>query len=710
MKFFKYAGLAFGIALAAQAAEAQDAPKLVETHSTIELISEKPAFEAGKEQWLAVQFTPREHWHTYWINPGDSGEAPKLNWKLPEGVTASAPVFQTPGLMPAGGVLMNYGYEQPSELLVKFSVSDSYTQSQLPIVLDATWLVCESECIPQTGSVSLTLPTANGASNDAGGATTALFAEARAKVPQPSFWPATLTYTASESKLFIEMAADEAERITDVTFFPVSENVTEYIKPQTVSTYENGLVVNMERYKDSGAPANGNGIIVLTDAGGSVVSFELTDVDAVAGDGLAAAGEDAGFVEFGTDDIPLWQAAIFALFGGVILNLMPCVFPVLSLKAMSFVQAGGQTTAERKVEGWAYTGGIFVSFGVLVAILLSLKAGGTAVGWGFQFQEPLFVGAMIYIVILVGLSLSGLFNIQTGFEGAGQSLTTKDGPKGAFFTGVLATLVATPCTAPLMAPAIGYALTQSIPVVILVFGMLAFGLALPFLLLAYVPAIANKMPRPGAWMETFKHALAFPMYGTGVWMLGIFMAQSGADAVSTLLWGLVAVVFAVWLYQQGRTALPKVFALLIVVATVVLVAREIDVPAGEAVVGDVQQVESGNGYFETTDYSPETLQQLINEKKPVFAYFTAKWCITCKLNERVALYRDETAEVFKNNNITVVRGDWTNRNAEIAEVLQRYKRAGVPLYLFFPAGSNKPVVLPATLTTGIIKDVVEGNV
>ncbi len=398
--------------------------------------------------------------------------------------------------------------------------------------------------------------------------------------------------------------------------------------------------------------------------------------------------------------MPLWQAALFALFGGLILNLMPCVFPVLSLKAFAFLSANYKTEANRRLEGVAYTLGIWVSFMVIVGVLVALRAGGAAIGWGFQLQEPLFVALMMVLMTFVALSLSGFFNISFGAESAGQTLAAREGIQGAFFKGVLAALVATPCTAPLMAPAIGFALTQPLITVFVVFSLLAIGLALPFLALSFIPAFARLMPKPGAWMEKMKEALAFPLYLTAAWLLYIFDRQVGAVATLLLLAGLITSIFGIWLSKQGEGKVLRAFAILFVLGGVAFIASK---PWGDLTEQAAEVAE------DSQPYSDQRVAELVDEGKPVFAYFTADWCITCKVNERVVLATDEVQAAFKGGGITVLKGDWTNRNAEIAAVLARYGRAGVPLYLYFPAGSGEAVVLPELLTKGAVFSAINGS-
>jgi thiol:disulfide interchange protein DsbD len=507
-----------------------------------------------------------------------------------------------------------------------------------------------------------------------------------------------LTVRPGVSELLIFMDQSEMASLQTAYFFPIAEGVAIYAAPQEVSVSDRGLVLTVERSAGSPTVSDASGVLRLTFNDGTSQAYQLVP-------GLETARADAAaktpVANPGTvpAPLPVWQAVLFALVGGLILNLMPCVFPVLSLKAFSFVSANYKTAANRQREGWAYTLGIWASFIVIVIVLLALRAGGSAIGWGFQLQEPVFVAFMTILMVLVALSLSGMFNIQFGVEGAGQSLAAREGIRGAFFKGVLAALVATPCTAPFMAPAIGFALTQPVMVVLLIFSFLALGMALPFLLLSYSPALARMMPRPGAWMETVKQGLAFPMYLTAAWLLYVFDRSVGAVGTLILLAAVIFIVFAIWLWRQGTGLFLRGTAILVVlVSAYAVITKQWEDPGAE------------EGYsVPESAYSEAALAKALESGAPVFAYFTADWCITCKVNERVALFTDRTQAAFRENRVQLVKGDWTNRNAEIGALLARFGRAGVPLYLYFPAGASEPVVLPEILGPGTITDVLDAN-
>jgi thiol:disulfide interchange protein DsbD len=384
--------------------------------------------------------------------------------------------------------------------------------------------------------------------------------------------------------------------------------------------------------------------------------------------------------------LPLYTALLFAMLGGVILNLMPCVFPVLSIKALSLTNSG-LSTRKRHYHGLAYTAGVISTFIAIATLLISLRAGGEALGWGFQLQSPLFITALIYLFFVMGLGFSGILEAGAGLMNIGQSTTEGQGLRQSYATGILAAVVASPCTAPFMGTALGAALTQPAPVALTIFAGLGFGMAFPFLLLSWLPGLASRLPRPGAWMETFKQALAFPLYLTSVWLLWVLGRQAGADAVAAVLAGLVFTALAIWLLakRSGLRAASAAVALVIALALPLSATR----PAQPAL---------------WEPYSAQRLAQLLAAERPVFVNLTADWCITCLANERVALSSADFAATLRSEGIAYLKGDWTNYNAEITALLNANGRNGVPLYLFYAAGQKTPAILPQILTPGLISE------
>jgi len=389
------------------------------------------------------------------------------------------------------------------------------------------------------------------------------------------------------------------------------------------------------------------------------------------------------------DAIWLWQAILFAALGGMILNLMPCVFPVLSIKVMSLVQAD---SARLHIHGWAYTLGIMGCFVGFASILLIAKSGGEAIGWGFQLQSPGLITALAYLFFVMGLSMSGMINFGASFMGAGQSLTQKSGLTGSFFTGVLAAVVASPCTAPFMGTALGFALTQPAYVCLSVFAALGFGMALPLLLLCYLPSLAERLPKPGVWMETLKEFLAFPLYLSAIWLLWVLTNQVSSNLMAGVCVGAVAIAFACWLNNRPAEGLSAKIHKLVALASIVV-----------AILLPYQLLQKTTETSRWQAYSPTLLQELRDQGRPVFIDLTADWCLTCLANERVTLSKAEVEAVFDEQKVATLKGDWTNRDPEISALLDEYGRSGVPLYLWFPANrAGKADVLPQLLTPDLV--------
>lgn len=389
---------------------------------------------------------------------------------------------------------------------------------------------------------------------------------------------------------------------------------------------------------------------------------------------------------------PLWLVLLLALGGGLILNLMPCVFPVLSIKVLSFTQTH-QTNFEKQLHGIAYTLGIVVSFLVIAALMLSLRSAGEAIGWGFQLQSPSFVIFLVYLFALMGLSLSGYLPIGMGLMSLGQSSATDNRLSSSFMTGVLATTVASPCTAPFMGPALGFAIVQPTAVALLVFAALGLGMALPFLLLTMVPKLTNKLPKPGLWMENLKQFLAFPLYMTAIWLLWVVGRQTTVDIVTAVIVGLLLIALAIWLIrlESNRKLLLKVLATGFVLGAFILPAWTLK---------EIDQEELWE------PYSAQRLASLRSQNTPVFVNLTADWCITCLVNERIAFGQSFYEDLDKNG-IVYLKGDWTNNDPQITALLNQFNRSGVPLYLMYPNRKGSPEILPQILTESTLIDAIE---
>lgn len=648
------------------------------------LIAEPQSIRAGQPFWVGVRLRMAEHWHTYWRNPGDSGLATEIRWALPEGFAAGPIVWPVPERIPVAH-LINYGYEGEILLLTQITPPAALPAGDLPLRADVNWLVCQKECIPGEATVDVALPAGDGGSDPAHAAA---FEAARQQVAQPSPWPARMQMAETGFVLTVAAPGLEDGRIRDAVFLPHQEAMIEHAAAQPLRIDVEGLQLQMPRgsFAAAGLPQQTGGLLLIReDIGGRLQqqAFEFTEI-------AYGTAPMANAVDWSA----VLQAAFLALLGGLLLNLMPCVFPVLSIKILALVSHSGQGRAQMRRHGLAYTLGILVSFAALAGLLLALRAGGAQIGWGFQLQMPLVIALLAYLLFAMGLSLSGVFHLGGRFVGSGEALTRRGGYQGSFFTGVLAAVVATPCTAPFMATAVGFALTQPAAIGMAVFLALGFGLALPFLVLTWVPQLAGRLPRPGGWMERLKQALAFPLYATVAWLIWVLSQQVGQQGLLAALLGLVLVAAAAWSFGlRGRVAMAGA-AVLLIAAAVALYGTARD-PATPAVTAQAQPTDDAGEVF-----SRRKLDSLVAQQKPVFVNMTAAWCITCMVNERTALSSDTVQAAFRARGIVYMKGDWTNQDAEITRMLEQNGRSGVPLYLYYAGGRS--VVLPQILTPAIV--------
>lgn len=685
--------------LAAVTSPAHATGPVATDHVRAELVAGAEAVRPGETIRIGIRKQIIPHWHTYWLNPGDSGLATTAEWTLPDGAVAGDILWPAPDRI-AVGPLMNYGYEGEVTLLTDIAVpAYAPVGGSFPIRATVDWLVCEEICIPEQVELGLDLPVV-AAGADAGPAHPAI-AAAEARLPVDSPWTARFEASGDTLRLALDAAGLRRESIEDIWFYPNEWGVIAHAAPQQLSVEADRIVLRMTP-GDAFQPtlASLDGVLVVKErAGGQLLTQALT-VSASAGTVAGASGSVAGL------SIGVGTALLFALLGGLILNLMPCVFPVLSMKALALVEQAGKQPAQVRLHGLAYTGGILLSFLALAGLLAALKAGGTAVGWGFQFQSPIFVLLLAYLLFAVGLSLSGVFTIGGSVAGVGANLAARGGYAGSFFTGVLAAIVATPCTAPFMGVAIGFALAASLPVLFAVFLALGLGLALPYVALSVWPPLLRLLPKPGLWMERFKQFLAFPMYGAAIWLVWVLSLQAGAEGVLTALGGMLLIGFAAWLYDVTRMSGGNARRIGGGLAALALVsAIGWGIAAGSQAAPRTPATAEA-GATETTpweSYSRQKFEALRAEGRPVFLNFTAAWCITCLVNERVALNRPDVAEAFQTGDVTYLKGDWTNQDAEITAKLEEFGRSGVPLYVFYPAGrDSQPVVLPQLLTVDIV--------
>jgi thiol:disulfide interchange protein len=652
-------------------------------HTLVQLVSESASIAPGQSVTLAIRMTPIAKWHTYYKNYGDSGIETSANWSLPQGFVAGGLAFPTPSRIAAGTELMNFGYEAPSVLLVQLQAPAQLVGDVFPVSLQLNWLVCSDEiCVPEDAVLRIRLLRGEGAANPAH---VSLFAQAREAMPKPVAWPVRYAVDRASFRIEAVMGAEMPE-ISEAYFYPTPMSIMANATPQKFR-FENGtLRLETASALQGVAPNSLDGVFAFKTKGNDSIEGFAVKAELIAALPALAATEN--------DVKPLTPllAIGFAFLGGVLLNLMPCVFPILSLKALTLAKSGG-APRQAQTEALWYSIGVVATFVALAALLYALRAAGQSIGWGFQLQDARVVGVLALLMVLVALNLFGVFEVHTRFAGVGQELTQAKGSRGAFWTGALAVIVATPCTAPFMAGALGAAFALPPLIGLLIFISLGLGMALPFLLLGYVPMLRRWLPKPGAWMATFKTLLGFPMLATAIWLLWVAGQQAGLDAAITLLGAGLLIGFGAWLIGRGQASGGRAWLAVLGAATVV--------GAGALAIGLPSSAASSTPKtlaFNAAPYSEAALAKAQASGKPVFVYFTADWCISCKVNERTTLADAAVQQAFADRQTTILVGDWTKRDDVIAKTLARYGRSGVPLYLWFPSGAADAQILPQLLT------------
>ncbi|HEX3347778.1 MAG TPA: protein-disulfide reductase DsbD domain-containing protein [Acetobacteraceae bacterium] len=649
---------------------AESAP-VTSRRATATLMSDTDAIAPGQPFRLALRLRLAPGWHTYWRNPGDAGAPPQLTLSLPPHATASEIAWPTPARQ-REGPLMTYGYQ--GDVVLPVTVTGA-AAGGMNVTAQAQWLVCDNICVPEDGSFTLHLPQGTPAPS----AEAALFRATEAHTPRPAPWQARIGPDGTLDVAGVELAP---ATVKAAAFIPDESGAIQDAAPQPLSVSDGHLQLHLAAAKF--APLAG--LLLVTDATGQAGSYAITAAPAPE---LHAA-------------LPLARVLWLAFLGGAILNLMPCVFPVLAMKALGLARLSAAERGHARAHALSYTAGILVTFAGLCAVMLALRAGGAAAGWGFQFQSPAFVAAMAALLFAAGLNLAGVFAIDAGRAGIGQALAARGGHVGSFFTGLLAVLVATPCTAPFMAVAIGAALLASPLAAISVFLALGLGLASPYLLLAAIPALTRLLPRPGPWMETLRRVLAIPMIGAAAWLVWVVGQGWGETALALTCLGLLAVAAATLALRRaqrarGGRATYAGLALAVVAVVAFVVAVGASPPSSAPV------AERGGEPF-----SAARLAALQSEGRPVFVNMTAAWCVTCLVNERLALSPDAVREAFKAHRVAYLKGDWTRQDPQITAFLQAHGREGVPLYVYFPGDGRPPSVLPQILTEGEVLAAVAG--
>ncbi len=679
-------------------------------HVEAELITRMAAMAPGKPIEAAVRLKIIPHWHVYWQNPGDSGLPTRLTWNLPAGFSAGAISWPHPMRLPLGP-LMNFGYEGEVLHLVTLTAPANLPLGErVSLSVKADWLVCKDVCIPEEATLKIELPVVAGEALPSARWVQA-FTNARQAVPVPlTGWVSATELDAKNLTLTLTPPAGESPPLNDVFFYPhrpeLIANAGKQVLTKTATGWQLTVPLTDSPEKDA---AKAGGVLVNAAGWGKAHAGAAVWVGT---DGAAAALKpnsgaplQAKTTQTPQPDLSFFAALGLALLGGLILNLMPCVFPVLGIKVMGFVETAHGDTSALKKQGLAFLAGVLLSFLLLAGLMLALRAGGAAIGWGFQLQEPGVVAALAVLFFLMALNLSGVFEMGMALQGAAgdAELKAQKSPlMGAFASGILATVVASPCMAPGLGAAVGFTLSQSTVMALLIFLVIGLGLALPVVALAFFPKLLRFLPKPGAWMVTFKQFMAFPLYATVVWLVWVLGQQTGNDGAALLLIALTVIALAAWLYGHWQVAKPTRAAF---AGVAVALAG-----AGFAWAATTMDAPSANGQAENgwVPYSKTKLAELRAEGKPVFLDFTASWCITCQVNKRVAMNQPEVTAAFAAKKVIKMKADWTLKSAPITAALAEFGRNGVPLNVYYPV-NGEPVILPEVLTSAVIVKLVEGS-
>lgn len=684
--------LAFLFALPALAQE--------DLHVNLRLHANTDAAVPSKPLKIAVEQVIAPGWHTYWLNPGDSGEPMRIKWDLPPGYKASDFLWPAPDRVPYGP-LVNFGYTDQAVMLADISVPrDAKPGDTLPIRGEATVLVCDEICIPETMTIAMDVPVAQSANI----INADFFQVAGMRIPQPVDWETVTELDANEVRVRVNLPPASKGFIDDpslISWFPYEWGYVENASSQ-LATHEDvtGTLTLRQKRSAERDISHLKTAAYVVDNGSQ--TFIVSGPVKMAG--LPMVGDG---VKLDYENIPLIGILALAFLGGLILNLMPCVFPVLSMKALHLVSLPKHERKSAGAAGLLYAAGVVTTFLGLGALLFAVRAAGESVGWGFQLQNPAVIAGLAWLMFIVGLNLAGMFDLRVAFGGE-VILAERHHPLvTSFLTGVLATLVATPCSAPFMATAVGAALAQSMPVALMIFTCVGIGLAFPYVLLCFVPALQRILPKPGAWMEIFRQVLAFPMFATAVWLVWVVAQQGGPQAVMFTLSGMVALAFSIWLLdRKPATALARRMLMLggIVVGALTLASLALVVPQKDPAITIEKTVN-------WKKFDTRAFEHALNETdEPLFVNMTAAWCITCLFNERTTLDTPELRGMFADNNVTYLKGDWTNRDQAITSFLQSFGRSGVPIYVYWgprdPQTGDRPapVVLPQILTAQIFRD------
>ena len=642
--------------------------------SSVTLLTESN--QVGGEETLLVglEFNLSPGWHTYWENPGDSGEGASIKWNLPSGFKASTILWPGPKRIPVEP-LMTYGYEDKALLLTEIKSPKEFSN---PVKISAkiNWLTCKDICIPQEGQVDMTLIKGPKVANQF----TSKLKEVALTVPKN--FPSPYRVSVINEKIFLQFEKEGSRNISEAYFFPNEYGLINYTADQKLERNDNSFSLELSSAEVQLKTNTLKGVLKLKVDG--IKEFYTLDLP----------------LEKNTNNplvtISLLTAIIFAFLGGIILNAMPCVFPILSIKILSFIEQSQGSKEKLFHHGLVFSAGVLTTFLAVSALLIFLRASGEAIGWGYQLQSPWVVSLLIYLFVVIGIVFMGNIVLGSSFGNLGTLVQNQKDLTSSFFTGVLAVVVASPCTAPFMGPAIGLALLQPGLKSILIFLALGIGFSLPYLILSIYPQLLSKLPKPGEWMQTLKQIMAFPMWASALWLAWVLSSQVDMQSVFAVLLGALLIALGLWLLEKTQNSasilrrVTLIFSLGLMIFSIWLLP----------ITSDNNSPSLKN---EENAFSVQKLNSLRSEQKMVFLNFTADWCITCKVNEAIALNQDKVKKVLDEKNIIYLKADWTRKDPEIASMLASYGRTGVPLYLLFPSQGD-PIILPELLTEDLLLD------